>query len=88
LGTRVIIETNAEGGRLLIDFFSPDDLQQLVDTLVAEHKAAEINQTDVEEVSFPVFPNTTQLSDDPIAPAAPEEPLEDDELYSVSNFSV
>jgi ParB family transcriptional regulator, chromosome partitioning protein len=35
LGTRVIIETNAEGGRLLIDFFSPEDLTALVDSLAA-----------------------------------------------------
>jgi len=84
LGTRVIIETNAEGGRLLIDFFSPDDLQQLVATLAAEQQQA------VEEVmadALPIFPNTTQVSDDLIAPAAPEE-VDDDEIYSVSNFSV
>jgi len=85
LGTRVIIETNAEGGRLLIDFFSPDDLQQLVAALAAEQQAV---ATAVEEAenAFPVFPNTTQVSDDPVAPAAPEET--DDELYSVTNFSV
>lgn len=81
LGTRVIIETNAEGGRLLIDFFSPDDLQQLVAALAAEQKGKE-----AETPASPVFPNTTQLPDDLIAPAAPEE--SDDELYSVSNFSV
>ena len=87
LGTRVIIETNAEeGGRLLIEFFSPDDLQQLVDALAAEREAA--SATPEEAVSLPVFLNTTQLSDDPIAPAAPEEPSEDDELYSVSGFTV
>lgn len=82
LGTRVIIETNAEGGRLLIDFFSPDDLQQLVATLAAQQAvrgaAPEPSQ---------IFPNTTQLSSDPIPPAAPEE-SDDDELYSVSNFTV
>jgi ParB family chromosome partitioning protein len=89
LGTRVIIETNAEGGRLLIDFFSPDDLSHLVATLVAE----QINQkgTDSGEqktmVEPPLFENTTQLSADPVAPAAPEEPSED-ELYSVSGFTV
>jgi ParB family chromosome partitioning protein len=77
LGTRVIIETNAEGGRLLIDFFSPDDLEQLVAVLAAQ-RAAE------QAPAMPLFPNTTQL--DPIEPAAPEET--DDELYSVSNFSV
>jgi len=85
LGTRVIIETNAEGGCLRIDFFSPDDLQQLVDALAAQQ--AEHETPPMPE--FPLFPNTTQLSSDPVPPAAPEERSEDDdELYSVSNFSV
>jgi ParB family transcriptional regulator, chromosome partitioning protein len=82
LGTRVIIETNAEGGRLSIDFFSPDELSHLVAALVAEQEKAQ-----AETVSPTTFPNTTQLLDDPIAPAAPEEPSDDD-LYSISNFSV
>jgi ParB family transcriptional regulator, chromosome partitioning protein len=87
LGTRVIIETNAEGGRLFIEFFSPDDLQQLVDTLSAERDAkAQIVQ---EMATSPVvFENTTQLTDDPVPAAAPEEKSEDDELYSVSGFAV
>jgi hypothetical protein len=34
------------------------------------------------------FPNTTQVSDDPIPAAAPEEKNEDEELYSVSGFAV
>ena len=87
LGTRVIIETNAEGGRLLIEFFSPDDLQQLVDVLAAEKEAAAI----APEASFPVFPNTTQVTGDVIIPAAPDEPEElsdDEDLYSVTGFSV
>jgi ParB family chromosome partitioning protein len=83
LGTRVIIETNAEGGRLSIDFFSPDDLQQLVDALAAEHTPTQEAVTN----EYPIFPNTTQVSDDPITPAAPDEPSEDD-LYSITNFSV
>lgn len=81
LGTRVIIETNAEGGRLLIDFFSPDDLQQLADVLAARQ---ELGGAVV--ASMQIFPNTTQLSDDPVPPAAPEE--FDDGLYSVSDFTV
>ncbi|MFZ2167407.1 MAG: ParB/RepB/Spo0J family partition protein [Minisyncoccia bacterium] len=85
LGTRVIIETNAEGGRLLIEFFSPDDLQQLVDALAAEREVAGVVASG--ETAFPIFPNTTQVSDDPITPPAPEEPSEDD-LYSISGFSV
>lgn len=83
LGTRVIIETNAEGGRLLIDFFSPEDLSHLVATLAADQ--AQAAQTSAP--AMPVFPNTTQLDGDPVAPAAPEE-SSDDDLYSVSTFSV
>ena len=102
LGTRVIIEAHAEGGRLLIDFFSPDDLQVLVDTLAA--KQAEAAQTALVEsspkplmVSYLTFPNTTPIDEvvaelaaapDPIIPAAPEEPNEEDDLYSISGFSV
>ncbi|MBI4132698.1 MAG: ParB/RepB/Spo0J family partition protein [Candidatus Sungbacteria bacterium] len=88
LGTRVIIETNAEGGCLRIDFFSPDDLQQLVDALAAEREAEAPAPN-----SLQIFPNTTQISDlpaqagDPVPPAAPEEPSED-ELYAVSKFTV
>ena len=82
LGTRVIIETNAEGGCLRIDFFSPDDLQQLVDALAAERENKKANENQPK-----VFPNTTQLTEDPVPKAAPEESNED-ELYSVSNFTV
>ena len=86
LGTRVIIETNAknedgnEGGRLLIEFFSSDDLQQLVDALAAEREAQKAADAGV---------GAEQLPDDPIAPAAPEEdPFEDEDIYAVSGFSV
>jgi len=78
LGTRVIIETNAEGGRLLIDFFSSDDLQLLVDALAREEKAA------AEAIAEGAI--TGEAAPDPIPPAAPEEREED--LYSVSNFSL
>jgi ParB family chromosome partitioning protein len=84
LGTRVIIETNAEGGRLLIEFFSPDDLQQLVDALATEKENEKLSA----EEAFPIFPNTTQLANDIIASPAPEELSEDEELYSVKSFSV
>ena len=92
LGTRVIIETNAEGGRLLIDFFSSDDLSHLVATLAAEQafrKAPEHAPAgeNITRIAPPVFPNTTQLEDDPTPPVAPGGSSED-ELYSVSGFTV
>ncbi|MCX6787499.1 MAG: ParB/RepB/Spo0J family partition protein [Candidatus Kaiserbacteria bacterium] len=83
LGTRVIIEANAEGGRLLIDFFSPEDLSVLVASL-ATRSTSELNGSS-SEASAKEDPLSDQV--DPIPPAAPEEPT-DDELYSVSNFTV
>ena len=88
LGTRVIIEPNAEGGRLLIDFFSPEDLSSLVAALAAQAAAA---ASAVAAPQMPQYPNTTLVTDDVIAPAAPDEPREEppeDELYSVTGFSV
>jgi len=82
LGTRVIIETNAEGGRLLIDFFSTEDLSHLVDALAAKAALEE----SMAPAGMPVHPNTTQLAEDPVPPAAPEE--QDDGLYSVTSFTV
>ena len=92
LGTRVIIESNAEGGRLVIDFFSPDDLLHLAASL-SEHSALHEPNPPTpgtvsgKNTSILVFPNTTQLSHDLISPAASEE-SNDDELYSVSGFTV
>ena len=84
LGTRVIIETNAEGGRLLIDFFSPDDLSALVEYLA--QRPTEIRPSaDGSDEGGIVDQNTIQI--DPIIPAAPDEPF-DDELYSVSGFTL
>ena len=84
LGTRVIIETNAEGGRLLIDFFSPEDLSVLAASLVA-HPTTEPSALPTDG-NDPI--NDEEIADiDPIFPAAPEE-QSDDELYSVSGFTV
>ena len=86
LGTRVIIETNAEGGRLLIDFFSPEDLSTIATALVAQQSAAAETPPPV-NTSNVILDNTTQLSDDPIPPKAPDD-SDDDDLYSVATFSV
>ena len=75
LGTRVIIEASAEGGRLLIDFFSPEDLSHLVGALAAQMAGGDVSQGEVG--AMPIHPNTTQL-----------EPEEEEGLYSVSDFSI
>ncbi len=79
LGTRVRIEKKEQGGKVLIDFFSVDDLA---------HIRAMIGQA--QDTMASAVPTTDQASPLPevagepaIAPAK-----EDDDLYSIRNFSV
>jgi ParB family chromosome partitioning protein len=101
LGTRVLIENRPNGGRLLIEFFSPDDLSHIAamlatreEALVAEAEQPAASPSDPEPIeterAMTVYPNTTQLpaivaETVPEAPK-PEEPEED--LYSIRSFTV
>ena len=94
LGTRVIIEEGAEGGRLTIDFFSPDDLAILVSALASQ--AVEQVDGAPRTPVMPLHPNTSQLPASVEAPPAKpveerdkrRDVVEDDSLYSVSDFSI
>ncbi len=93
LGTRVIIEANEQGGRLIIDFFSPDDLSALVASLAQREAAAAENDPPPQNttpVDPPVFPNTTQVPQEipPVPSVAEGNKGEGDDLYSIKNFSV
>ncbi|HEX8591319.1 MAG TPA: ParB/RepB/Spo0J family partition protein [Candidatus Paceibacterota bacterium] len=87
LGTRVLIENRPNGGRVLIEFFSPEDLSHIASVL-AEKKEEETKMSPeatatAEAVSsdMPIHPNTTQ-----VPPLVPQQPEED--IYSVQNFTV
>lgn len=75
LGTRVRIEKKEQGGKVLIDFFSADDLAALRDIL-AKREAA--------NVSAGLSPEAAAAIPEP--QPEPEPPEED--LYSVKNFTV
>ena len=91
LGTRVLIENRPNGGRVLIEFFSPEDLSHIA-AILAEKREEETRMSPeavatVEAVAndMPIHPNTTQVP--PIVEAPkPAEPEED--LYSVQHFTV
>ena len=74
LGTRVRIEKREQGGKVLIDFFSPDDLNELLKVLAAKEQA--IVNTKDEEVAVSAE----------MAVKADADTEED--LYSVKNFTV
>jgi ParB family chromosome partitioning protein len=77
LGTRVIIENKPTGGRLLIEFFSPEDLSTIVAALAQKNDLTTSSATS--EIASTT--NTTPLSPTSEGP-------ETEDLYSVKNFSV
>ncbi len=95
LGTRVRIERKDTGGKLLIEFFSPEDLTQLCLTLTKPEQsespaavpaAAEIAEPArplAEEVAVAPVEEMAQMEKSPSADGEPQ-----DDLYSVRNFSV
>ncbi|HRH55442.1 MAG TPA: ParB/RepB/Spo0J family partition protein [Candidatus Paceibacterota bacterium] len=98
LGTRVLIENRPQGGRLLIEFFSPEDLSHIATMLatreetVLEEAAQPAANTGDPEPADALLPNTTHIDAVPpaplfVPPAPPAAPPEED-LYSVRNFSV
>jgi ParB family transcriptional regulator, chromosome partitioning protein len=87
LGTRVRIEKKDTGGKLLIDFFSPEDLTQLCLTLANPNSA---RPPAASPASVPERPLAEEVASAPIEEKAQMERKEEpqDDLYSIRNFSV
>lgn len=75
LGTRVVIENRPNGGRVLIEFFSPEDLTNILAALAAETKA----KAEAETIA---------AVEEAVPEGVTEAEKTDDELYSVKNFVV
>jgi ParB family chromosome partitioning protein len=61
LGTRVIIENRPQGGRLLIEFFSPEDLSHIVAALAEKEAESAISSTILQS-----NPNPEDVLPDPV----------------------
>ncbi|RJQ35212.1 ParB/RepB/Spo0J family partition protein [Candidatus Parcubacteria bacterium] len=97
LGTRVRIEKKDQGGKVVIDFFSVDDLAQ-IRTLLSEAGIKAVAAPVVRKQEEPVLSEAPEAEPQP--ERIPEETKRDervegekrdekeDELYSISNFSV
>ncbi len=89
LGTRVRIEKGKTGGKVTIDFFSPDDLRSLLEKLVngeGSKNASEGNK-DLNDKKPEVGESASSA---PVDDRSPKEIEKEDneELYSLKNFSV
>ena len=92
LGTRVRIEKKDTGGKLTIDFFSPEDLSQLCLALTSPEGSFSKVATSGAAPSVPHIPKeetvTSPLAETVQEEKGAEEPRESDDLYSIRNFSV
>jgi len=77
LGTRVFIQHSPKGGRISIEFYSPEDLSHIVATLAEKH------ETTTEDAAL--IPVTEPVTEN-VSTIAEENPKED--MYSVKNFTV
>ena len=90
LGTRVRIEKKNDGGKVMIDFFSPEDLihlKKLFAERVPQPTMLPSEQQAVDAVSIPQ-PAVESVPVLPPPAPTPEPEKPDDDLYSVSNFSL
>lgn len=100
LGTRVVIQNSPKGGRLYIEFFSPEDLSHIVATLAEKHEptgdaAAEtpvMESAPLPDVIEGEAPASSETTDVASAETQPAEiftpPAPEDDPYAVKNFSV
>ena len=77
LGTRVRIEKSKDGGKVTIDFFSPDDLRALLERMSGTQATA-----------TNVVNTATAAPVDDRAPEDAKADQENEDLYSLKNFSV
>ncbi|MBL7045181.1 MAG: ParB/RepB/Spo0J family partition protein, partial [Parcubacteria group bacterium] len=97
LGTRVQIEKRQVGGKLTIDFFSADDLRGILDVLNKEEgeKGQEeverfitANKEELKESEEQINPSDEEAVLDDRPENEKEEETEDEDLYSIKNFSL
>jgi len=96
LGTRVQIDRKEVGGKIMIDFFSNDDLRNLLEILkktpasmsAAGGEAALDKQQEAERPQIPLQENEPETAHTAPEPQTVPAPAEDDGLYSVKNFSI
>lgn len=84
LGTRVRVEPTGLGGRILIDYFAPEDIKKILTLLNGETSAVSPDQG-----SLPTTESAeASESASEVTPSAVEEKKDDDDLYAVTNFSL
>ena len=88
LGTRVRIEKKDTGGKVTIDFFSPEDLTQLCLSLTKPESTPIVEVPAVAAVGTSESSALPEPQPEPMPEIVPKEEPQDPELYSINNFSL
>lgn len=98
LHTRVQIEPRQKGGKITIDFFSPEDLKAIMDAMQSGGSASSVAGAGVASVAaavaaVPAAPADSAIAESPVPldDRSKEEKAQDDnteDLYSMKNFSL
>lgn len=103
LGTRVSIEKRENGGKILIDFFSPEDLHNILELLKNNKAKSPTEMLDKHIQANPVPPKNPNIPEyindktaseitlEDLDDRTPEQKKEDEnneDLYSIKNFSI
>lgn len=78
-GTKVEIQKRMEGGKIILDFFSPEDLKALLNKLIQESSSPAPEGSEAPQAINPAFVDDRSAS---------EKESDESDLYSVSNFSL
>lgn len=89
LGTRVHIEKREVGGKVVIDFFSPQDLQTILDLIEKNKLGADMGPRISGIENLEDGPQAEILSEEkPIDDSTQSDQKEDEDIYSIKNFSL
>lgn len=87
LGTKVEIRPQEEGGKLIISYFSPEDLRYILNQLEMRQGTPDVLRTsDVQSLDTPAPEEPLVMQDD--VPLNEQRPLKDDDEFGVQHFSV
>lgn len=98
LGTRVLIEKRENGGKITIDFFSDEDLKNILGLIKNNQSSPLIQEPKIEDVILAVSSNKQQaensgevsqtMDDRSPQEIKQAEDSEDENLYSIKDFSI
>ena len=90
LGTRVHIEKREVGGKVVIDFFSPQDLQTILDLIEKNKLGVNIGPqiSGAENLEDGPQVDETTASEKPIDDSTQSDQKEEEDIYSIKNFSL